>query len=125
MLAVIPGWELDVDRGPDCLMVKVRKPRGRGSRQPLGEVLWSILDQHFTYRLVLELDKARDLDDETLDELLALYQRVSEHGGMLRICGVSAESRRRLLQRQLGDRLVPYEDREEAVMTGAAPRRPR
>ena len=126
MLKVIPGWELDVDRGPDCLLVKVRKPRQKaGSRPPLAEVLWSILEQHFTYRLVVELDQIKALDDAILDQLLLLHDRIADHGGLMRICGLSPRSRRLLLGRQLDDRLVPYQDREEAMMASAMPRRPR
>jgi anti-anti-sigma regulatory factor len=87
--------------------------------------LWSILEQHFTYRLVVELDQIRSLDDAALDQLLLLHDRVAERGGMLRICGLSPRSHQHLLDRQLEDRLVPYQDREEAMMASAMPRRPR
>jgi len=126
MLKVIPGWELDVDRGPDCLLVKVRKPRrSAGDLAPLDEVLWSILDQHFVYRLVLELDEIKSLNDEILAQLLALRDRIAERGGMMRIWGLTPQNRRLLLARQVNDRLVPYHDLEAAVMASAAPRRPR
>jgi hypothetical protein len=126
MLKVIPGWELDVDRGPDCLLVKVRKPRrSAGSLAPLDEVLWSILDQHFTYRLVLELDQIKSFTDEILDQLLDLRDRISARGGMMRIWGLTPHNRRLLLERQVDDRLIPYQDLEEAMMASAAPRRPR
>ena len=126
MLKVIPGWELDVDRGPDCLLVKVRKPRQRaGTPPPLAEVLWSVVEQHFIYRLVVELDQIKALDDSILDQLLLLHDRIAEHGGLMRICGLAPRCRQRLLERQLDDRLVPYQDREEAVMASAMPRRPR
>ena len=126
MLKVVPGWELDVERGPDCLLVKVRKPRRRaGSAPRLAEVLWSVVEQHFTYRLVVELDQIKTLDDEILGQLLLLHDRVAERGGLMRICGLSPRNHRLLLQRQLEDRLVPYQDRVEAVMASAMPRHPR
>lgn len=126
MLKVIPGWGLDVDRGPNCLLVKIRRPRGRaGDAPPLAEVLWAILEQHFTYRLVVELDQIKTLDDEILGQLLLLHDRIAEHGGLMRICGLSPRGRRLLLDRQLDDRLVPYQDREEAVMASTILRHPR
>lgn len=126
MLKIIPGWELDVDRGPDCLLIKVRKPRRRPEcLAPLDEVLWSVLDQHFTYRLVLELDQLRSLNDEIIEQLLALHGRISAHGGMMRVCGLSPQNRRLLLERQIDGRLVPYHDLEEAMMASVAPRHPR
>jgi len=126
MLKVIPGWELDVERGPGCLLVKVRKPRrSGGSLAPLDEELWSILDQHLTYRVVLELDQVKSLSAEILDQLLSLHARLEAHGGLMRICGLSPRNRRLLLERQVNDRLIPYHDVEEAVMGSVAPRRPR
>jgi hypothetical protein len=127
MLKVIPGWELDVDRGPDCLLITVREPsRAAECFAPLDEVLWSILDQHFTYRLVLELGQLRSLNREIVAQLLALHDRISAHGGLMRVCGLSSRNRRLLLEREGDDgRLVPYHDLEEAVMVSVAPRRPR
>jgi anti-anti-sigma regulatory factor len=126
MLKVIPGWELDVERGPDCLVVKVRKPRrSGGSLAPLDEELWAILDQHFTYRVVLELDQMKSLNEEILDQLLSLHDRLEAHGGLMRICGLTPRNRRLLLERQANDRLIPYHDLGEAMMGSAAPRRPR
>ena len=126
MLKVTPGWELEVERGPDCLLIKVRKPR-RSSEPlaPLDEVLWSVLDQHFIYRLVLELDQLRSLNDEIVDQLLALRDRIADRNGMMRIWGLTPHNRRLLLARQVNDRLIPYHDLEEAVMSSSAPRRPR
>ncbi len=126
MLKVIPGWELDVERGPDCLLVKVRKPRrSGGTLAPLDEVLWSVLDQHFIYRLVLELDQVKSLSEEIVDQLLSLHDRIEARGGLMRICGLAPRSRRMLLDRQANDRLIPYHDVEEAMMGSVAPRRPR
>lgn len=124
MLTLMSGWELEVDRGPDCLLVKVRKPRrSAGSLIPLDEALWSILEQHFIYRLVLELDQIKSLNDEILDQLLALHDRISARGGLMRICGLTPQNCR--LLRQLDDRLVAYHDPEEAMMGTLTPRRPR
>jgi len=124
MLKVMPGWELDVERGPDCLLVRVRKPRRRSrSLAPLDDALWSVLDQHFIYRLVLDLDQVETLGEETLEQLLGLCERISARGGMLRICGLDPQGREAL--RRLDDRLVVYQDPADVVIGSGAPRRPR
>jgi len=60
MVQIAEGWELDVDRGPDWLFVR---PRNVGPQAtdtpPLAEQIWSLLQQHFTDRLVLELDQVQ------------------------------------------------------------------
>jgi len=126
MLKLMSGWELEVDRGPDCLLVKVRKPRRpAGALVPLGEALWSILEQHLTYRLILDLGQVKSLDDEILDQLSTLHDRVAGRGGLMRICGLTPHNCRLLQEHQLDDRLIPYHTVEEAMMGSIAPRRPR
>jgi len=126
MLKVNRGWGLDVERGPDWLLVRVQPPRRAGRGTPsLAEVLWSLLEQHLTYRLVLELDQVDVLDGELLDQLAAVHDRVMAHGGLMRLCGLSPENRRILFDHRLDDRFVAYEDREEAVLGDSLPRHPR
>jgi len=126
MLKINHGWELNVERGPDWLLVQVRPPRAGARRVPsLADVLWSLLEQHFTYRLVLELDQLKVLDDELLDQLAEVHDRVMAHGGLMRLCGLSPENRRILFDRRFDDRFVAYEDREEAVLGDSLPRHPR
>jgi anti-anti-sigma regulatory factor len=125
MLKLHEGWQLDTDRGPDWLLVSVKRPARNAAACPLADVLWTLLEQHFTYRLVLELDPVTKLDDALIEQLLLLHERIGEHGGILRVCGLSPENRRLLLARNLVDWLVPYADREEAVTGGSVPRHPR
>ena len=126
MLTLSPGWELDVDRGPDGLLVKVRKPSAHDvPGQPLAEVLWELLGRHSVHRLLLELDQIRHLDEDLIEQLLELQGRIESHGGILRICGLSPYNRRLLLERHLDDRLVPYCDRSDAVLGHPLPRQPR
>ena len=120
------GWRLDVDRGPNWLLIKVHRPTERsGELASLADALWSLLEQHSAHRLVLELDELRHLDDDMVDQLLELHDRIQERGGLLRICGLSPASRDLLLSRRVDDRFVPYSDREEAVLGSSAPRLPR
>ena len=90
----------------------------------LAEALWLLLEQYSSHRLVVEMDQIDVLDDMLIDQLLDLHQRVSERGGVVRICGLSPRNREVLIERRLNNRFVPYEDREEAVL-GSAPRHPR
>ena len=125
MLTLSPGWELDVDRGPDGLLVKVRKPSAHDApRQPLADVLWELLERHSVHRLLLELDQIR-LDEDMIEQLLELQVRIESHGGMLRICGLSPSNRRLFSKRHLDDRLVPYCDRSDAVLGHPLPHQPR
>ncbi len=126
MLAIAPGWELEVDRGPDWLLVRVRCPDCfQSDPPPLAEVLWELLERHFTYRLVLELDELHVLSSSLIGQLVRLYKMIREHDGVMRICGLSAYNCQVLRTCHLEDRLVPFHDRHEAVMGSHNPRRPR
>ena len=117
MLAIAPGCELDVERGPDWLLVRVRNlDLAESDAPPLAERVWHLLQQHFTYRLVLELDEVQVLNSCLIGELLQLHRRIEEHGGVMRLCGLSSHNRQVLHACRLDDRLLPYGDRQEAVM---------
>ena len=126
MLAIAPGWELEVERGPDWLLVKVKSPGGAaGDAPPLADGLWDILQRHFTYRLVLEMDQVNVLNSYLIGQLVRLYKLIREHDGVMRLCGLSAYNRQVLRVCHLDDRFLPYRDREEAVMGRPRPRLPR
>jgi len=126
MLKVNRGWELDVERGPDWLLVKLQPPRRAAQNAPsLADALWSLLEQHLTYRLVLEMDEVPVLDSELLDQLAEVHDRIVAHGGLMRLCGLSPENRRVLFDPRFDERFVAYEDREEAVLGDSLPRHPR
>jgi anti-anti-sigma factor len=126
MLAVSSGCDLDVERGPDWLLVRVQKlDASKATCPPLAEQIWRLLEQHFTHRLVLELDGVPVLSSKMLGELIELYRRIAEHDGVMRLCGLSPHNREVLHQCRLDDRLPAYEDPREAVLGSAAPRLPR
>ena len=57
MLATAPGYELDVDRGPDWLWIRVRGVRAAMARTAsLADEIKEVVEKHFVYRVVLELD---------------------------------------------------------------------
>ena len=117
MLVTAPGYTLDVDRGPDWLFVRISDLDEDGSGvHDLAERLWSLLDRHFTYRLVLELEEVLALHSRLIGQLVLLHKRVCVHGGLLRLCGLSASNRQTLQICRLNDRFTAYSDRVEAVM---------
>jgi anti-anti-sigma factor len=125
MLATALGYELDVERGPDSLLVRVTEvdPDVADTSDFAGHI-WGLLQQHFTYRLVLELDEVGPLTSHFVGQLTRLYEQVERHEGLMRLCGLSSENREILHACGLEGRLVLYHDREEAVM-GRSSRRPR
>jgi anti-anti-sigma factor len=117
MLAIAPGWEMEVDRGPDWLLVKLHNPDPDASGcPPLADELWSLLERHFIYRLVLELDEISLLHSHLLGQLVSLNRRIHEHGGLLRLCGMSSFNRQVLRLHGLDVLLPAYDDRGEAVL---------
>ncbi len=125
MLAIAPGWELAVERGPDWLWVRILKAPEAREAPPLADEVWEQLCRHFTYRLVLELDQIPVLDSCLIGQLVQLYKRIREHDGVLRVCGLSAYNRQVLHTCNLGSHFPDYHDREEAVMGSRCPHRPR
>jgi anti-anti-sigma factor len=126
MLAVAPGCELDVQRGPGWLLVRVGSLDGDFTEScSLAEQLWAVLERHFTYRLVLELDEVPVLNSCLLGQLVLLRRRIEKHGGTVRLCGLSAYNRRVLKTSRLDSLFCPYRDRHEAVMGWSRPQRPR
>ena len=126
MLAIASGCDLDVERGPDWLMVRVANlDSAEPDAPPLAERIWRVLQQHFTYRLVLELNEVRLLTSRLIAQLVQLHRRIEEHSGVMRLCGLSQENREVLHTCRLDDRLTPYENRQAAVMGCERPRQPR
>ena len=126
MLAVAPGCELEVERGPGWLLVRIANlDLAEFDTPPLAERVWSVLQQHFTYRLVLELDQIRVLTSRLVAQLVQLHRRIEEHGGVMRLCGLSPHNCQVLQTCRLDDRFMPYQDRQEAVMGCERPCQPR
>jgi anti-anti-sigma regulatory factor len=126
MLTVACGYTLDVERGPDWLLVRLRNlARTEPETPPLAEQLWSLLEQHFTYRLVLEMDEVRLLNSYLIGQLMQLCRWIEEHDGVLRLCGLSPHNCQVLHSSHLDEQLLPYHDRREAVTGCPLPRQPR
>jgi anti-anti-sigma factor len=125
MQELASGWTIETERGPDCLFIRLHGPQTlETDARDLVEPLWSHLEQHFTYRLVLELNDVTILRSNILGALVQLQKRITEHGGLMRICGLSKQGQEILRATQLDTCLAQYRSREEAVM-GYRPGRPK
>jgi anti-anti-sigma factor len=126
MLATASCCDLDMERGPDWLLVRVRNIEQEDPNASLlAERLWRLLQQHFTYRLVLELNEVEVLDSFLIEQLIQLYRWIEEHDGVMRLCGLSNHNRQVLHACRLDERLPPYGDRQEAVMGRSCAAKPR
>jgi anti-anti-sigma regulatory factor len=125
MIEIAPGWGIDVERGPDWLFVHVTgQINSNVCDIPLADAVWSLLEQHFTHRVVLELDDTPILFSQIIGELVQLQKRVHSNGGLLRLCGVSEAAQESLKTARLTGGLPCFADRSAAVM-GDRPRQPR
>jgi anti-anti-sigma regulatory factor len=116
----VDGLELNVDRGPNWLFVKLRsKDNAKGSVPQIADKLWSISSRHFIYRLVLELDSLEEMPSGMMGQLVLLQSRLSQCGGALRICGLSPECEESMHSCHLDSALPNHASREAAVMGGS------
>lgn len=125
MIEVASGWNLALERGPDCLFVRLLSPADDAlEAPPLTETIWSLLEEHFTHRLVLEMQHVEVLSSYAIGQLVMLNRRIQAHGGMMRLCGLSEAARGSLAMVRLDGRFPNYADRWDAVM-GGRPLQPR
>lgn len=125
MPATVAEWELDVRRGPGWLLVKPARPDFQlAESYPLADDLWSLLERHFVYRLVIQCDNVRALNSHLIGQLLVLNRRICQHNGVIRLSGLSAYNKRVLEIHGLVDRFPAYDSLEEAVL-GSWPTKPR
>jgi anti-anti-sigma factor len=122
----VSTWDLDIDRGPDWVFVRLRPAHDGGTEEnTLAAHVWSMLEQSFTYRLVLELESIDLLQSCLIAQLVMLSKRIHSHGGMLRLCGLSAVNQQVLHVCRLEGCLPNYENRGDAVMGAHRPLQPR
>ena len=117
----VDGLELNVDRGPNWLFVKLKAKEDAHHEVPrIADKLWSISSRHFIYRLVLELEDLDKMPSGMMGQLVMLQERLSQCGGALRICGLSPECEVELHNCQLDSALPNHASRAQAVMGGSA-----
>jgi anti-anti-sigma regulatory factor len=114
-------WGVKVERGPDCLIIRLQMATTTSQDgERLADVIWSILERHFTYRVIVELDQVEEMCDYLLGELVALSHRLRSRGGMLRLCGLSPRNRRKLKEAREDGRLPSYPNRHDAMVGHSA-----
>ena len=119
------GWDFEVERGPDWLFVKPRRAEPSAAvAVPFAEQVWSLLEQQFTHRLVLQLSDIERLDSQLVGQLIWLYKRIHTHDGLMRVCELSDSNEAVLHACRVDTRFPSYRTREDAVM-GNRPRQPR
>jgi len=125
MLAIAPGWELKVERGPGCIWVRIEHQEPDCSDDPpLAEQVWALMERHFVSRLVLDLGGVDLLDGYLVGQLETLERQIGEHAGMIRLTGLSPCHQEALRCYGLEGRFPIYGNLNDAVM-GGCPRRPR
>ena len=109
--------QLNVDRGPNWLFVKLRPNRRFKDDIPqIADRLWSIANRHFIYRVVLELDELPLMPASLIEQLVTLQDRLAQHDGSLRICGLSSSCAEALQERCPDVALSSFATRHAAVL---------
>lgn len=132
MLPLTSSWQMELDRGPDWLFVHLVETDQTNAYRAetdsrdhgLAEALWGLMQDEFTHRLVLDMDRVALLRSAMLSELLKLHKRVTSTGGLMRLCRLSDSNQQVLQLSRLGGHFPAYASREEAVM-GHRPTNPR
>jgi anti-anti-sigma regulatory factor len=126
MLSIAPGWSLEVERGPDWLFVTLHCDADYDwESPPLAEACWSLLEQHFSRRLVLECEALETLTPAVIGELITLHKRIQAAGGLMRLCGLSEANRETLQIASLDSHFAHSVNRTEAVLGAYRPEKPR
>ena len=115
------GWEIQIERGPAGLLVKAHRTAPTADGALLVDGLWSNLQKHLVYRLLLALDGTPTLNDRLIEQLDRLDMRIQEHGGMLRLCGLHERDWTYLDNHGLSNRFPKYTNRCDAVFAGDGP----
>ena len=89
---------------------------GDSQGTPIADNVWSLLQNHLTRRVVLELDEVPVLRSDLIGQLVWLNKQVLEQGGLMRLSGLSPRNQEVLRLSRLDDRFPQYADRESAVM---------
>lgn len=125
MLDTARTWNISVDRGPDWLFIRLEPATGSAADySSLAEQIWQVVQQHFTYRVVLELERIDTFPSSLIGQLVLLHKRLHTQGGVLRLCGLSPSQQQAIQCSRLDARLPAYSNREQAVW-GHRPTQPR
>lgn len=116
MVVILPGWNMDVERGPDWLIVTMHADHeSEWANPPLAKSVWQLVEQYFTYRIVLDLGEVPMLHTALVGQLVHLQKRLCQHDGTLRICGLSERNHDILRTCRLDGLMPHFRDRTEAI----------
>lgn len=101
-----------IDRGPNWLYVSV----GGDDAERLADDLWRVAEDHFVYRLVLEMHRVESVDPALVAGIRRLRERLAEHGGALRLCGLNDRVAAELLSETRCGGLRNHASRRAAVV---------
>jgi len=117
MVQLAHGWQLDVERGPNCLFVRPRGVPPLDEDGPsFGETVWDLLEQSFVHVLVLEFDDVAELDNYLVGQLIWLDKRIHASGGLMRVTGLSPKCQKVVRKCQLEGRFPACASRAEALV---------
>ena len=117
-------FEFEVERGPGWLLVRLPDIPICDQGMDLADQLWTLLNQHFVYRLVLEMDEVHLLSSSLMGQLVMLQKRVLQHDGALRLCGLNLSCQQALHLCRL-DQIMPNFPTPESAVRAYACTKPR
>ena len=117
MIGLSSGRMLEVERGPDWLFVRLAAPVDiETDASSMAESIWSVVQQHFVYRVVLECDQLTMLNSGLIAQLVGLHRRLQKQGGILRLCGLSDINQQLLKSCRLDGLFPQFRSRSQAVL---------
>ena len=117
LVDLIPGWTLEMDRGPDWLFIRPIPPQDKHHVEvDLAEAIWERMQQQFCHRVVVEMDQIPLLRSWLIGQIVLLHKRVTAQEGLMRLSGMSDSNQDVLHMVRLDDRFPQYADRGAAVM---------
>jgi len=121
MISDSASWQLSFDVSTEWLFFRIGGPTAdMALQQPLAEQAWSVAQEHGIRRMVFEFEPGVLLSSRLVGQLVMLHKRAHTHGGVVRLCGLSAANYQVLETMRLDGRFPNYKSREDAVM-GYAP----
>src|SRR5690606_1748602 len=124
MVEIARQWRHEIERGPNLLIIRLfADDVGPDGFADLADSLWNVLEQHFTYRAVVDCSGIASVTRELIDQFIELGDRIASAGGMLRLCGLSKRDLRQLREEEIYGRFACYPTCAEAI--NESPRKPR